>query len=81
MTWLSPGLKLNYSKKWYENHIALEGDAEVGAGTPPGHQEKTIAKSKVSEGYRSHRRRPARRKIIGGTTHREAGRRRIIAHA
>jgi hypothetical protein len=41
-------MKLDYSKKWYENRVALEGDAEIGAGTPPGVQTKTIAKSNVT---------------------------------
>ena len=27
-------MKLNLSKKWYEQRIALEGDLEVGAGMP-----------------------------------------------
>jgi HTH-type transcriptional regulator, competence development regulator len=41
-------MKLEYSKKWYENRIALEGDAEVGAGTPPGIQAKTFPRSNVT---------------------------------
>ena len=41
-------MKLDYSKKWYENRIALEGDAEIGAGTPPGTQTKALAKSNVA---------------------------------
>ena len=28
-------MKLERSKDWYERRIALEGDAEIGAGTPP----------------------------------------------
>ena len=28
-------MTLNYPKSWFERRIALEGDAEVGAGTPP----------------------------------------------
>jgi len=28
-------MKLERSKDWYERHIALEGDAEIGAGSPP----------------------------------------------
>ena len=41
-------MKLDYSKKWYENRIAREGDAEIGAGTPPGAQTKALAKSNVT---------------------------------
>ena len=41
-------MKLNHSKQWYEDRIALEGDAEIGAGTPPGVRAKTPAKSKVT---------------------------------
>ena len=41
-------MKLDYPKKWYENRIALEGDAEIGAGTPLGVQAKTLAKSHVT---------------------------------
>jgi len=29
-------MKLHHSKQWYEKHIAAEGDAEIGAGIPPG---------------------------------------------
>lgn len=28
-------MKLERSKAWYEQRIALEGDAEIGAGAPP----------------------------------------------
>ncbi|MEI7880930.1 MAG: hypothetical protein WCI95_08660 [bacterium] len=28
-------MKLKHSKKWYEIHIAAEGDLEIGAGIPP----------------------------------------------
>jgi len=41
-------MKLDYSKKWYENRIAVEGDAEIGAGTPPGVLAKTIVKANVT---------------------------------
>ena len=41
-------MKLNYSKQWYEDRIALEGDAEIGAGTPPGVRVKPSAKSKIT---------------------------------
>jgi transcriptional regulator with XRE-family HTH domain len=40
-------MKLQHSKKWYEDRIALEGDAEIGAGIPPGIRVKLPAKSKV----------------------------------
>ena len=30
-------MKLERSKEWYARRIALEGDAEVGAGVPPGY--------------------------------------------
>jgi len=29
-------MTLNYPKAWYEHRIALEGDLEIGAGSPPG---------------------------------------------
>jgi transcriptional regulator with XRE-family HTH domain len=41
-------MKLDHPKKWYEDRIALEGDAEIGAGTPPGVRVKPPAKSKVT---------------------------------
>ena len=28
-------MKLQHSKQWYEEHIAAEGNAEIGAGIPP----------------------------------------------
>jgi hypothetical protein len=28
-------MKIKHSKKWYEIHIAAEGDLEIGAGIPP----------------------------------------------
>ena len=37
-------MKLTQSKKWYEDRIAREGDAEIGAGTPPGVRAKSSAK-------------------------------------
>jgi len=41
-------MKLDHSKQWYEDRIALEGDAEIGAGTPPGVRAKPPAKSKIT---------------------------------
>jgi HTH-type transcriptional regulator, competence development regulator len=41
-------MKMNYSKEWYEKRIALEGDSEIGAGSPPGVETKTAAKSVVT---------------------------------
>src|SRR5260221_5489518 len=41
-------MKLNHSKQWYDDRIALEGDAEIGAGTPPGVRAKPSAKSKIT---------------------------------
>ncbi len=34
-------MKLKFSKKWYEMHIATEGDLEIGAGIPPGIRPQT----------------------------------------
>lgn len=31
-------MKLNRTKAWFESRIALEGEVEVGAGTPPRHE-------------------------------------------
>jgi transcriptional regulator with XRE-family HTH domain len=28
-------MKINYPKSWFEHHATLEGDSEIGAGTPP----------------------------------------------
>jgi hypothetical protein len=39
-------MKLEYSKEWLEERIALEGDCEIGAGNP--HFMKEI-KEKISE--------------------------------
>ena len=41
-------MKLNYSKEWYESRIALEGDAEIGAGIPPGVRAKTFGKMQIT---------------------------------
>jgi transcriptional regulator with XRE-family HTH domain len=41
-------MKLDHPKKWYEDRIALEGDAEIGAGIPPGVRAKTPVKSKAT---------------------------------
>jgi transcriptional regulator with XRE-family HTH domain len=41
-------MKLDHPKKWYEDRIALEGDAEIGAGTPPGVRATTPAKSNIT---------------------------------
>lgn len=37
-------MKLNFSKEWYEYHLSLEGDEEIGIGVPPGflQQQKNI---------------------------------------
>lgn len=35
-TLLDEVTELHHSKRWYEKHIAAEGDAEIGAGIPPG---------------------------------------------
>jgi len=43
-------MKLAYSKEWYESHIALEGDAEVGVGTPPWYRAKPLTKSYIRPG-------------------------------
>jgi len=40
-------MKLNYSKQWYEERIALEGDSEVGAGCLPAKLEN-IEKTNVT---------------------------------
>jgi hypothetical protein len=40
-------MKLKYPKEWYESRIDLEGDAEIGAGIPPGVKMKTMARSNV----------------------------------
>jgi transcriptional regulator with XRE-family HTH domain len=41
-------MKLERSKDWYERHIALEGDLEVGAGFPPGHSRPVAAASNIT---------------------------------
>ncbi|MDB6021149.1 MAG: hypothetical protein JWQ04_1006 [Pedosphaera sp.] len=38
-------MKLNYSKDWYEQRIAREGDVEIGAGTPPGSRTPAAGKA------------------------------------
>lgn len=40
-------MKLNYPKEWYERRIALEGDVEIGAGTPPNYREKAEENANV----------------------------------
>lgn len=40
-------MKLERSKEWYERRIALEGDAEVGAGVPPGYQTRVAVGANI----------------------------------